>query len=147
MSFYLVPEKYDFVPDQSDINMALDLLRRILGEAEIEYWESDEAQVVGLLSSGTHKITCPACGKVESFENPAAFGEMLFVQSAETIEFEMPCCGGNVNLAQIDLTANTKFSRFAIEVISKEGLTPSQLESVGNAVKNRLLEVPVANDE
>lgn len=113
MSFYLVPEKYDYIPGKREIKAVKDKLSNMLGEIGIEYWECEEAQVVGLLDTGTQEISCPVCGHFEFFANPAALGEMLFVQSAETIEFEIPCCGKIVNLAQIDLTPNTKFSRFA----------------------------------
>lgn len=147
MSFYLVPEKYDFVPTQLEIDAAQDLLREILGQIEIDYWESEEAQVVGLLTTGTQKISCPICGHIESFENPAAFGEMLFVQSAEMIEFEMPCCGSIVNLAQIDLTPNTKFSRFAFQIASDDELSADQLRSIGRALNSPLLVVAITDDE
>ena len=147
MSFYLVPEKYDFIPSHSEIDEVQDLLRKMLGQIGIEYWESEDAQVVGLLTTGTQEISCPVCGHVETFENPAAFGEMLFVQSAETIEFEMPCCGNTVSLAQIDLTPNTKFSKFAFEVNSGIDLSSNQLESVNHAMRSRLLVVAIDDEE
>jgi hypothetical protein len=147
MLYYLLPEKYDFVPNQADIDAAQELLRKLLGKIEIDYWRSEEAQVVGLLTTGNQEISCPVCGHAESFENPAAFGEMLFVQSAETIEFEMPCCGSTVSLAQIDLTPNTKFSRFAFEIISDSGLSLSQLQAVSHALNSQLLVVERNDDE
>ncbi len=147
MSFYLVPEKYDYVPDQREIEAVKDNLYNMLGDIEIDYWESDKAQVVGFLNTGVREISCPVCGHVESFENPAAFGEMLFVQSAETIEFDMPCCGNTVNLAQIDLTPNTKFSRFAFEVTTAVELSSNQLESLSRLMGNRMLVVDIDNEE
>ncbi len=147
MSFYLVPEKYDFVPSQADIEATQELLRMVLGIIEIDYWKSEEAQVVGLLATDTQEVSCPLCGHVDSFENPAAFGEMLFVQSAETIEFEMPCCGNSVSLAEIDLSPKTKFSRFAFEIISDSGLSSSQLQAVGRALKSQLVVVEKNDDE
>jgi hypothetical protein len=102
MSFYLVPEKYDFSPSQTAINRAEKILEKVLIGSEISHWESGEAQVVGFLLWGSQHISCPICKKVTTFENPASFAEMLAIQSAETIEFEMNCCGSNVNLAQFD---------------------------------------------
>jgi hypothetical protein len=147
MSFYIVPEKYVSLPNQPEIDAVVDLLREMLGAIEIDWWKSDESRVVGLLSTGTQTIVCPACGHVQPFENPAAFGEMLFVQSAETVEFDMPCCGKVVNLAQIDLTPNTKFSRFAFEVASDVKLSSNQLQSLENAFKSRLLVVTEEDEE
>lgn len=146
MSFYLVPEQYDYIPDQREIDAVNAMLRNMFGEIEIDYWESEEAQVVGLLDTGTQEISCPVCGHIEYFENPAKFGEMLFVQSAETIELEMPCCAKFVNLAQIDLTPNTKFSRFALEVTADVEPSSSQLENLSKVMGNRML-VVVASDE
>jgi len=147
MSFYLVPEKYDYIPAQREIDAVKDNLHNMLGDIEIEYWESEEAQVVGFLNTGVQEISCPICGHVESFENPAAFGEMLFVQSAETIEFEMPCCGNTVNLAQIDLTPNTKFTRFTFEVATAVDISSNQLESLSRVTGNRMLVVAIDNEE
>lgn len=147
MSFYLVPDLYDYVPSQREIDAVQDALRKTLGQIEIDYWESEEAQVVGLLTTGVQKIACPVCGHVGAFENPAAFGEMLFVQSAETIEFEMPCCGDSVNLAQIDLAPNTKFSRFAFEVNADVELSASQLELLSQAMGSRMLMVAIDDEE
>ena len=146
MAFYLVPEKYDFIPSQSEIDTVQDVLRKMLGQIEIEFWNSEEVQVIGLLTTGTQEISCPACGSIESFENPAGFGEMLFVQSAETIEFEMPCCEGSVNLAQIDLTPNTKFSRFYFEINSDIELSSIQLGLVGHALGIRALVVAIDDE-
>lgn len=146
MSFYLVPENYDFIPSQFEIDEVQDLLRKMLGPVEIEYWESEEAQVVGSLSTATQEISCPVCGHIETFENPAIFGEMLYVQSAETIEFEMSCCGNTVNLAQIDLTPFTKFSKFAFQINSDDDLSSNQLESVNSATRSRFLLVEIDDE-
>ena len=59
MSFYLVPEKYDFIPSPSEIDEVQDLLRKMLGQIGIKYWESEDAQVIGLLTTGTQEIFCP----------------------------------------------------------------------------------------
>ncbi len=146
MPFYLVPEKYDFEPKQLGIDAAENLLAKILGKIPISYWESDEAQVVGLLITGTQDIVCPVCGNIETFDNPAVFAEMLFAQSAETIELEMPCCKNTVNLAQIDLAPNTKFSRFAFEVMSKNCLSSNKLKSISDVFGSKLLLIPFDTD-
>lgn len=143
MSFYLVPEKYDYIPTQEEIDFIEYMLRKALGEIEIGYWENEEAQVVGLLEVNIQKVSCPVCGHIESLINPAAFGEMLFVQSAETIEFEMPCCANIVNLAQVDLTPTTKFSRFVFEVTGAAELSSSQLTDLSNDIGSRFLVVAI----
>jgi hypothetical protein len=142
MSFSLVPEKYDFKPQQSAIAMAEEFLEKVLVGSGVSHWQSAQAQVVGLLIYESQQISCPICNKIDTFENPAAFGEMLTVQSAETIEFEMDCCGNMVNLAQIDLSPNTKFSRFAIEVVSGESLSDQDLLSIGRILGNKIILIP-----
>jgi hypothetical protein len=72
---------------------------------------------------------------------------MLFVQSAETIEFEMPCCASTVNLSQIDLTPKTKFSRFAFEFTDDVELSSNQLEAVSQVMGNRMLVVAIDDEK
>jgi hypothetical protein len=147
MSLYLVPEKYDFIPNHSDITRSKKYLNEVLVASEIECWESDEAQVIGLLIYGSQQITCPICKKISNFENPAAFGEMLTVQSAETIEFKMDCCGKAVNLAQIDLSPNTKFSRFGIHVLSDDRLSDENLTLISDILGHKMMVIFQDEDE
>ena len=143
MSFYLVPKEYDFIPTNSNIEDARTLIKNSLDTTEVSHWESDEAQVVGLLIAETQEISCPMCQQITTFENPGAFGEMLTIQSAETIQFKMECCGRDVNLAQIDLTPNTKFSRFSFEVASNGILSSDELKSLEDVLETQLIVIPL----
>jgi hypothetical protein len=53
MSFCLVPEEYNYIPSKANIEAVREFLSNLLGNVEIDHWESEQAQVVGLLSYGT----------------------------------------------------------------------------------------------
>ncbi len=43
MRFYLLPEKFDYIPGQREIDTVMDMLRDMPSGVEIEYWGNEDA--------------------------------------------------------------------------------------------------------
>ncbi len=139
---HLVPSEFALVPSRTSVEAAIKELQETLSAGqEVDAWQYDKAIVVGHLICGDQEIVCPLCGKQQVHANSAGFGEMLFVESAEDIEIQMPCCQSTVQLATLDLRPFTRFARFGITVSpASSGLSDTLLELLGKILGCQLVQ-------